>query len=147
MGIWPNSTGMVSGWSPTKIVQMVLIGCISRSLGQKKRFSKGIFQKSSLKLQGPELSYLMSSTNIWWTTLVVLCKWLHCDLWPFPQVSDPGPFGPSCLLVSLNRIVILYTQTPDIVFVSGKSPGGLFRRTTFTDCSILKVNVPCVETM
>ena len=27
---------------------------------------------------------------------MVLCKWLHCDLWPFPQVSDPGPFGPSC---------------------------------------------------
>jgi len=21
----------------------------------------------------------------------------HCDLWPFLQVSDPGPFGPSCL--------------------------------------------------
>jgi len=29
---------------------------------------------------------------------VVLCKWLHCDLWPFPQVSDPGPSGPSSLL-------------------------------------------------
>jgi len=27
---------------------------------------------------------------------VILCNWLHCDLWPFPQVSDPGPFGPSC---------------------------------------------------
>ena len=27
---------------------------------------------------------------------MVLCKWLHCDLWPFPQVSDPGSFGPSC---------------------------------------------------
>jgi len=37
MGIWLNSTG-VPGWSPTKIVQMVLIGCISRSQG-KKRFS------------------------------------------------------------------------------------------------------------
>jgi len=30
------------------------------------------------------------------TTLVVLCKWLHCDSWSFPQVSDLGPFGPSC---------------------------------------------------
>ena len=38
MGILPNSTGMVPGWSPTKIVQMVLIGCKSRSQGQKKGF-------------------------------------------------------------------------------------------------------------
>jgi len=28
MGIWPNSTEMVPGWSLTEIVQMVLIGCI-----------------------------------------------------------------------------------------------------------------------
>ena len=35
MGVLPNSTAMVPGWSPTKIVQMVLIGCISRSQGQK----------------------------------------------------------------------------------------------------------------
>jgi len=38
MGIWPISTGMVLGWSSTKIVQMVLIGCISRSRGQKIGF-------------------------------------------------------------------------------------------------------------
>jgi len=25
---------------------------------------------------------------------VVLCKLLHCDPWPFPQVSDLEPFGP-----------------------------------------------------
>ena len=54
MGIWPNSTGIVPGWSPTKSVQMVLIGCISRSWGQKIGF-----QKSCLKLQGPGLSYLV----------------------------------------------------------------------------------------
>jgi len=35
MGILPNSTGMVPGWSPTNIVKMVMIGCISRSRGQK----------------------------------------------------------------------------------------------------------------
>jgi len=27
----------------------------------------------------------------------VLYYWLHCCLWLFPQVSDPGPSGPSCL--------------------------------------------------
>ena len=34
-GCRPNSTGMVPGWSPTEFVQMVLIGCIGRSRGQK----------------------------------------------------------------------------------------------------------------
>jgi len=29
---------------------------------------------------------------------VVFCKWLHCDSWPFSQVSDLGPFGPSCYI-------------------------------------------------
>jgi len=29
MVIRPNSTGMIPGWSPTKIVQMVLIGCVA----------------------------------------------------------------------------------------------------------------------
>jgi len=108
MEIWPNFTGMIPVWSTIKVVQTVPVGCISRSRGQKNRFSKCNFQKSSCpKLQGPELSYLVysiiqrSSTNIWWTTLVVLCKWLHSDLWPFPQVSDPGPSGPSCLCLPL----------------------------------------------
>ena len=73
--------------------------------GSKNRFLKCNFQKSCLKLQGPELSYLVysiilaSSINIWWTTLLVLCKWLYHDPWPFPQVSDLGPFGPSCLII------------------------------------------------
>ena len=35
LALWPNLTGMVTGWSPTKIVQMVLIGCICRSQGEK----------------------------------------------------------------------------------------------------------------
>jgi len=43
-GNWTNSTGMVPGWSPTKIVQMVLIGCISRSRGQKVGFQNAIFK-------------------------------------------------------------------------------------------------------
>jgi len=44
MGIRPNSKGMVPGWSPTKIVQMVLIGGISRSGGQKLGFQNDIFK-------------------------------------------------------------------------------------------------------
>ena len=38
MRISPNSTGMIPGRSPTKIAQMVLIGCISRSRVQKLGF-------------------------------------------------------------------------------------------------------------
>ena len=49
----------------------------------------------------------MSSTNIWWTPLVFPCKWLHCDLWPFPQVSDPGPSGPSCLIMYLKIYIFI----------------------------------------
>jgi len=47
-------------WSPRKIVQTVLIGCICRSRGQKIGLQNAIFmQSSSLKLQGPELLYLV----------------------------------------------------------------------------------------
>jgi len=45
--ISPNLTGMISGWSPTKIVQIVLIGCVSRSRGQKLVFYCN-FQKTYL---------------------------------------------------------------------------------------------------
>jgi len=44
MGIGSNSTGMVPGWSLTEIVQMVLIGCISRSQGQTIGFQNAIFK-------------------------------------------------------------------------------------------------------
>ena len=57
---WPNFTGMIPGWSLTKVVQTIPVGCLSRSRGN--RFSKCNFQKSScLNLQGPELSYLVYS--------------------------------------------------------------------------------------
>jgi len=45
MGICPNSTIMIPGWSPTKIVQMVLMGCISRSQGKKLGFQNAIYSK------------------------------------------------------------------------------------------------------
>jgi len=39
-----NLTGMIPGWSPTKVVKMVLIGLISRSRGQKIGFQNAIFK-------------------------------------------------------------------------------------------------------
>ena len=44
MEIWPNSTGMILGCSPTQIVQTVLIGCISKSQGQKIAFQNAVFK-------------------------------------------------------------------------------------------------------
>ena len=83
MGIWPNSTGMVPWWSPTKIVQMVLIDCISRSWGQKIGFLKCNFKKSSrLKLQGVELSCLVYSIILRSSTKVVQIMPLGSKLTP-----------------------------------------------------------------
>jgi len=76
MGIWPNTTGMVTGWSPTKIVQMVLIGCIRRSRGQTIGFQKAIFKNLLW-------NYKAQSFHIWYITssrgpllkLFKLCPW------------------------------------------------------------------------
>jgi len=40
---------------------------------------------------------IVSSPEHGVTTLVALCKWHQCALWPLLQESDPGPFRPSCL--------------------------------------------------
>jgi len=64
MGIWPKCTGMVPGWSPTKIVQLVLIGCISRSRGQKIGFQNAIFKNllvRNYKAQGFHIWNIASS--------------------------------------------------------------------------------------
>jgi len=62
--VWPNSTRMVSGWSPTKIVQMVLIGCISMSWCQTLGFPNAIFKKSfCLKAHSPELLYWCTTSS------------------------------------------------------------------------------------
>ena len=55
MGIKPNLMGMIPGWSPTKIVQMVLICYISRSWRQLIGFQKS----SCPKPQSPVLSHLV----------------------------------------------------------------------------------------
>jgi len=83
MVIWPNSTGMVPGWSPTKIVQMVLVGWISRSRGQKIGFQNAIFKNLLvMKLQGPELSYLEYSVIYRSTTNVIQIMPLGSKLTP-----------------------------------------------------------------
>ena len=117
MVIWPNSTGMVPGWSPTKIVQMVMIGCISRSRGQNVGFQNAIFKNLlvwNYKAQSFQIWYIASSRSPLpiFGLLVVLCKWIHLDPWPFPQVSDRGHFGPSCFLYTCTFVVMLKHPTP-----------------------------------
>jgi len=48
IGFWPNFTGMIPRCSPTKSVQIVPVGCISKSLGQTICFQNATFKKSIL---------------------------------------------------------------------------------------------------
>ena len=57
---------MIPGWSPTKVVQMVLIGCISRSRGQKIGFQNAIFKYLlvwNFKAQNFQIWYIASSRS------------------------------------------------------------------------------------
>ena len=60
IGFWLNFTGMIPGWSPTKVVQMVLIGCICRSRGQKAGFQNAIFKNLLV------WNYKAQSFHIWY---------------------------------------------------------------------------------
>jgi len=78
MVIWPNLTGMVPGWSPTKIVQMVLIGCICRSRGEKIGFQNVIFKNLLVwnnKAQRFHIWYIIASSRGPLPKLFKLCPW------------------------------------------------------------------------
>jgi len=48
---------------------------------------------------------------------VVLCKWIHCDLFPFPQVSNPGPIGPSCFKTDFHLCARWGSKQPACFFL------------------------------
>jgi len=99
MGIWPNSAGIIPRWSPTRIIQMVLIGWISRSRGQKLGFQNHLevlYQylvdkwRKGLNLTNIEhiehisncIMFVLTSLHVWyWTvscsTLIYPCM-LYC---------------------------------------------------------------------
>ena len=83
MGIWPNSAGMVRGWSPTKIVQMVVIGCRCRSRGQKIGFQNAIFKNLvwNYKAHSFHIWYIASSRGPL-PKFFKLCPW--GQNWPRP---------------------------------------------------------------
>jgi len=84
IGFWPNFTGMIPGWSPTRVVQIVPVGCLSRSRGQKIGFQNAIFRNLLV------CNYNAQSFNIWYIALsrrplpklFKLCPW--GQNWPRP---------------------------------------------------------------
>jgi len=105
IGFRPNFTGMIPGWSSTKVVQTVPVGCLSRSQRQKIGFQNAIFKNLvwNYKAQSFYIWCITSSKgplpifggqHLW----VVLCKWLNCDLLTFSSGERPRAFVPSCLL-------------------------------------------------
>ena len=81
---WPNFTGMFPGWSPTKVVQIVPVGCISRSRGHKIGFQNAIFNNLIV------LNNKAQSFHIWYIALskgplpklFKICPW--GQNWPWP---------------------------------------------------------------
>jgi len=79
---------------------MILIGCICRSRGQKVGFQNAIFKHRvwNYKAQSFHIWYIITSSRSSLPIFSYINK--MASPWPFPQVSDLGPFGPSC---SFNR--------------------------------------------
>jgi len=85
LAILPNSTGMVPGWSPTKVFQSVPIGCMSRSRGQKISSLNAIFKNLfvwNYKAQGFHIWYSTSSGGLL-PKFFKLCPW--GQNWPTPR--------------------------------------------------------------
>ena len=79
IGFWPNFTGMIPGWSPTKVVQSIPVGCISRSQGKKIGFQNAIFNNLyvwNYKAQSFYIWYIASSRGPL-PKLLKLCCWDH----------------------------------------------------------------------
>ena len=76
MGIWPNFTGMILGWSSFKVVQMVPVHCISRS------------QELKIDFLTKNLNLLVR--NHWTDFHIVLQKCSFGD--PLPRLFKPFGF-------------------------------------------------------
>jgi len=76
---------MIRGWSSTKVVQMVMIGWISRSWGQKVVFQNAIFKNLLVlnnKAQSFHIWYIASSRGPL-PKFLKLCPWGYN--WPRPR--------------------------------------------------------------
>ena len=119
MGMWPNLTGMVLGWLPTKIVQMVLIGCICRSRGQKVGFQNAIFKNLlvwNYKAQSFHIYYIESSRGPL-PKLFKLCPWGQ---------NWPRPGGHNMTLNYIRKVQTTSSLEPIMVIwpnITGMIPG------------------------
>jgi len=78
IGFGPNFTGMVPGWFPTKVLKMVMIGCISRSRGQKIGFNNAICKNLLV------WDYKARSFHIWY---------IASSRGPLPKLFELCPCG------------------------------------------------------
>jgi len=101
---------MIPGCSPTKVVQMVLIGCISRSWDQKVGFQNAIFKNLlfwSYKAQSFHIWYIVSSRGPL-PKLFKLCFWAQ-------NWSCPGG----------HNFTLIYIRKTSNVFLSWTANGNL----------------------
>jgi len=110
MGIWPNSTGMVPGWSLTKIVQMVLIGCICRSRDQKLGFQNAIFKNLLIWI------YMAQGFHIWY---------IASSRGPRPKLFKLCPWGQNWLRPEDHNFTLNYIRKTSNNFFSWTANGNL----------------------
>jgi len=111
---------MIPRCSSTKVVQTVPVGCIRSSRGQKIRFSIDNFKKSSLKLQGRELSYLVYITS---------------SRDPLPKLFKLCPWGQNWPSLGGHNFTVNFIR---------KSSNNFFSWTTNGYLTKLNSNGPCV---
>jgi len=110
MRILPNSTRMVPGWPPTEIVQMVLIGCISRSRGQNIGFQNAIFNKLLV------WNYEAQSFNIWY---------IASSRGPLPKLFKLCPLGQNWPRPGGHNLTLNYIRKSWNDFFSWTADGNL----------------------
>ena len=76
IGIWPNFTGMILGWSSFKVVQMIPVHFISRSQGLKIDFLTK--KKTSCQKPLDRFQYNFAEMLLWWSSIkIVQVIWIR----------------------------------------------------------------------
>ena len=113
--IWPNFTGMFPGWSPTKVVQIVPVGCLSRSRGQKIGFQNAILKNLlvwNYNAQSFHIKYIASSRD------------------PLPKLFKLCPWDQNWLRPGGHNFTLNYIRTTANVFFSWTASGWIFDKGT-----------------